>query len=212
MKQNIKIAILGGGGRTGKFLVTQLIDQGYKVKLLLREPEKFTIDSSLIEVLKGDAIDAQSIQLLVEGCQVIISTVGQRPDEPLVSSQATINVLKSMTEYGIKRYILVAGLNVDTRFDKKSRKTSMATEWMKTNFPVPHADRQKTYSLLSASELNWTLVRVPLIEFSELRGKIGVSLEDCPGDKISAADIAAFLVEQLSDDKFHRRSPFIANI
>ena len=27
MKQNIKIAILGGGGRTGKFLVTQLIVQ-----------------------------------------------------------------------------------------------------------------------------------------------------------------------------------------
>jgi putative NADH-flavin reductase len=212
MKQNIKIAILGGGGRTGKFLVTQLIDRGYKVKLLLRKPENFTIDSSLIEVLKGDAIDAQSIQLLVEGCQAILSTVGQRQDEPLVSSQATINVLKSMTEYGIKRYILVAGLNVDTPFDKKSRKTSMATEWMKTNFPIPHADRQKTYSILSASELNWTLVRVPLIEFSDFRGKTGVSLEDCPGDKIRAADIAAFLIEQIADDKFHRRSPFIANI
>jgi hypothetical protein len=37
MKQNIKIAILGGGDRTGKFLVTQLIDQGYKIKLLLRQ-------------------------------------------------------------------------------------------------------------------------------------------------------------------------------
>ena len=211
MKKNIKIAILGGGGRTGKFLVTQLIDQGYNLKLLLRNPENFTIESPLIEVLKGDAIDAESIRFLVQDCQAVISTVGQRKDEPLVFSQTTVNVLKSMAEFGIKRYILVAGLNVDTPFDNKSSKTSTATEWMRTNFPRPHADRQKTYSILSESSVNWTLVRVPLIEFSNIRGQIIVNLEDCKGDKISAADIATFLIEQLSDDKYFKKSPFIAN-
>jgi len=29
MKQEIKIAVLGGGGRTGKYLVTNLIDRGF---------------------------------------------------------------------------------------------------------------------------------------------------------------------------------------
>lgn len=212
MKQNSKIAILGGGGRTGNFLVTQLIDQGYNLKLLLRNPENFSISDPLIEILKGDAVDGESIHSLVEGCQAVISTVGQRKDEPLVSSQATVNVLKSMSEFGIERYILVAGLNVDTPFDKKGPKASVATEWMKTNFPIPHSDRQKTYSILSGSELNWTLVRVPLIEFSDLRNEIKVSLEDCPGDKIGAADIAAFLIDQLSNDQYLRKSPFIANI
>jgi len=128
MKQNIKIAILGGSGRTGKFPITQLVDQGYKIKLLLRNPENFTIENPLIEVVKGDAIDSESIHSLLAGCQAVISTVGQRKDEPLVSSQASLNVLKSMAEYGIKRYILVAGLNIDTPFDKKSLQTSMATE------------------------------------------------------------------------------------
>ncbi len=211
MKNNIKIAILGGGGRTGKFLVTQLINQGYSLKLLLRNPENFTIESPLIEVIKGDAVDCESIRLLIQGCQAVISTIGQRKDEYLVSSQATINVLKSMAEFRIKRYILVAGLNVDTPFDKKSQKTSIATEWMRTNFPRPHADIQKTYSILSKSDLNWTLVRVPLIEFSDVKGQIIVDLEDCKGDKISAADIASFLIEQLFDDKYFKKSPFIAN-
>ena len=40
MEQKIKIAVLGGGGRTGKYLVTQLLSQGYHLKLLLRNPEK----------------------------------------------------------------------------------------------------------------------------------------------------------------------------
>ena len=212
MEQKIKIAVLGGGGRTGKYLVTQLLSQGYNIKLLLRNPENFQLESPFIEIIKGDAIDAEAIRSLVEGCQAIISTVGQRKDEPLVASQATINVLKAMVEYGIQRYILVAGLNVDTPFDKKSPETSIASEWMKMNFPLIHADRQKTYSILSTSDANWTLVRVPFIEFTDARGETIVSLEDCRGKKISATDIATFLIEQLSDGTYVRKSPFIANV
>ena len=211
MKTKMNIALLGGGGRTGKYIVTQLLNQGYSIKLLLRNPENFQFESPLIEVLKGDAIDADSIMALTAGCQAVISTIGQRKGEPLVASQATMNVLKAMKAHAISRYILVAGLNVDTPFDKKSEATKTATEWMKSNFPLIHEDRQKTYSILSASDANWTLVRVPFIEFSDRSCEIAVSLEDSHGSKISATDIATFLIGQLSDDTYIRKSPFISN-
>lgn len=212
MEQANRIAILGGGGRTAKYILTQLLSQGYSVKVLLRNPENFHFESSFIEIIKGDALDPDAIRALVQGCHAVISTVGQRKDEPLVASQATINILSAMTEYGIKRYILVAGINVDTPFDKKSPETIAATEWMKMTFPTIHADRQKTYSLLSTSDVNWTLVRVPFIEFTDIKGETVVSLEDCGGNKISAGDIATFVIEQLSDDTYIRKSPFIANV
>ena len=212
MEQKIKIAVLGGGGRTGKYLVTQLLSQGYNLKILLRNPEKLQLESPFIEIIKGDAIDAEAIRLLVQDCQAVISTIGQRKDEPLVSSQATINILQAMTAYGIKRYILVAGLNVDTPFDKKGPETITATDWMKITFPVIHEDRQKTYSILSTSDVSWTLVRVPFIEFTDAKAEIIVSLEDCCGNKISADDIATFAIEQLSDETYARKSPFIANV
>jgi len=211
MKNITKIAILGGGGRTGKFLVSQLIAEGYNVKLLLRNPENFTIEGPSVEIIRGDALDAEAIHRLLKDCQAVISTVGQRKDEPLVSSAATTHVLNSMKFYGIKRYILVAGLNVDTPFDNKSEKTQMATDWMAANFPEPHADRQKTYTILASSDLDWTQLRVPLIVFTEIRAQIITSLEDCKGDKINAADIAAFIIEQLNDSSYFRQSPFIAN-
>ena len=210
MKQHTKIAVLGGGGRTGKYLVTRLLNQGYSLKLLLRHPEDFFLKHPSIEILKGDAIDPQDILSLLEGCQAVISTVGQRKDEPLVSSLATRNILIAMSEYGIQRYLLVAGINVDTPFDKKGLETNMATEWMSTNFPLIHADRQKTYSILSASNVDWTLVRVPFIEFTDESSEILVSLEDCPGKRISAGCIADFLTEQIMVDRYIRKSPFIA--
>jgi putative NADH-flavin reductase len=211
MKQQIKIAVLGGGGRTGKYLVTRLLNQGYSLKLLLRHPEDFFLKHPSVEIMKGDAIDPEAIRTLLEGCQAVISTVGQRKDEPLVSSLATENILKTMAEYGIQRYLLVAGINVDTPFDKKGLETSMATEWMKTNFPVIHSDRQKTYSFLSESDVDWTLVRVPFIEFTDTAEEILVSTVDCPGKRISAGCIAEFLTEQLMVDTYSKKSPFIAN-
>ena len=211
MKQQIKIAVLGGGGRTGKYLVTRLLNQGYSLKLLLRHPETFFLKHPSVEIMKGDAIDPEAIRTLLEGCQAVISTVGQRKDEPLVSSLATENILKAMAEYGIQRYLLVAGINIDTPFDKKGLETNMATEWMRTNFPVIHSDRQKTYSFLSESDVDWTLVRVPFIEFTDTAEEILVSTVDCPGKRISAGCIAEFLTEQLMVDTYSKKSPFIAN-
>lgn len=212
MKNISKAAVLGGGGRTGKYLVNQLLKQGLSLKILLRNPEKFEIQNPNIEIIEGDALDFESIRLLLKDCQAVISTIGQRKDEPLVASEVTKSILKAMKEYEIERYILLAGLNIDTPFDKKSQKTIMATDWMKANFAIIQEDRQKAYSLLEESDVNWTQVRVPFIEFSNKSSEIAVSIEDCLGDKISAFDIAVFMTKEMIESNYSRKSPFISAI
>jgi putative NADH-flavin reductase len=211
MKPNIKIAVFGGGGRTGKYLITQLIEKGYSLKVLLRHPETFEITSPLIQIVRGDAVDFTIVKSLIDGCQAVISTIGQRPGEPLVAEQATRNILKAMAHHGVKRYILVAGVNIDTPFDSKGPDTITATNWMKANFPIIQEDRQKAYTLLVKSDVNWTLVRVPFINFSNGTGDVNVSLDDCMGDKIDAGNIAAFLIKQLSEVTYYNTAPFICN-
>ena len=185
MKNINKVAVLGGGGRTGIYLVNQLLNEGFSIKLLLRNPQIFTIENPQIEIIQGDARNMNSIKLLLKDCQAILSTIGQQKNEPLVASLATSNILKVINVYGIERYVLLAGLNIDTPFDKKSKKTIMATDWMKTNFPLIQEDRQKAYNFLVESNVNWTQVRVPFIEFTDESTEISVSLEDCLGDKLA---------------------------
>jgi putative NADH-flavin reductase len=212
MERRIKIAVIGGTGKSGKYLVKQLINQGFHFKILLRKPESFQINSRLVEIVKGDAREYNSFHSLIDGCQAVISTLGQPKGESAIFSQATKNVIQSMSELNVRRYILTTGLNVDTPFDNKSPKTKFATEWMKTNYSETTADKQAEYEVLSESKVNWTLVRLPLIEQTDERNQISVSLEDCPGDKISATDLACFLIEQLSDNRFIKKSPFIASV
>lgn len=150
---------------------------------------------------------------LVDGCEAVISTLGLGipASELTVFSQSTANILKAMNESNINRYIVITGLNVDTPFDKKSQETAWGTDWMKKNFPISTVNKQLEYEILSESNINWTLVRLPLIELTDNESTIKVSLEDCLGSKISATDLAHFLIKQLKDTKFIKKSPFISS-
>lgn len=214
MNNEFKIAVIGGTGKSGKYLVKQLIEQGFQIKMLLRNPDNFQIINSLVEVVKGDVTNASTVNTLISGCQAVISTLGLGipASEPTIFSRSTTNIIRAMLEHGVRRYIVTTGLNVDTPLDNKSPGTLHGTDWMRKSFPISTADKQSEFEILSKSEVDWTLVRLPLIEQTDESGEIVVSLEDCPGDKISATDLANFLMQQLFTDTFVRKSPFIASI
>jgi hypothetical protein len=65
---------------------------------------------------------------------------------------------------------------------------------------------------LKASNLDWTIVRVPFIDISDARREVMVSLLDCKGAKISSASLADFLIGQIEDQKYLRKAPFIWDI
>jgi putative NADH-flavin reductase len=211
MDTKYTVAVIGGTGKSGEFLVLHLLNQGIPVKMLLRNPENFQLKSPLIDIIRGDARDPRAVYSLIEGCSAVISTLGQPKNEPPIFSDATRNVIAAMNLFRIGRYIVITGINVDTPQDKKTGYTEAATEWMKNNYPKTTADKQTEWELLDSSELNWTLVRLPIIELTDQKSEVKISLVDCPGEKITAGNLAEFLVNQLYDTTYFKQSPFIAN-
>jgi len=205
------IAVIGGTGKSGKYLVQQLLKNHFPVRLLNRNPGGLQLNDPLVQIVAGDARQYQSVYGLLEGSQAVISTLGQPKGEASIFSQATINILRAMAEHDIKRYIVTTGLSVDTPLDKKSGAIKAATDWMKANYPETTFDKQEEYELLQQSSVDWTLVRLPLIEQTNEAPEVLLSLEDCPGEKISAASLARFLVGQLNDVTYVKNAPFIAN-
>lgn len=211
MKTNT-IAVIGGTGKSGNYLVEHLLEKGYSMKLLLRTPENFTLENPLIEIVKGDARDFDAVDRLIKGCSAVISKIGQPVGEKSIFTDATKNVIQSMNSHGIKRYIAITGLNVDTPFDHKNDKVKMATEWMYQNYPKTTKDKQDEYEILMNSNLDWTLVRLPLIIPTSESFPTETNLEDCVGEKISAADLSEFLVSQIADTTYLKQSPFLYSI
>jgi putative NADH-flavin reductase len=211
MPQTIKAAFIGATGKAGKYLLQQLLQNGFTCRILLRNPENFHIQNSLIEIIKGDARNYDAIQQLLFGCNVVVSTLGQPKEGPPIFSSATKSIIAAMQQNNIQRYIVTTGLSVNTPFDKKGEKTKFATEWMYKNYPATTYDKQMEHDILCDSNVDWTLIRLPLIELTGDNTQTAVSLEDCPGNTISAASLANFIIQQFTGRAFIRKSPFIAN-
>lgn len=213
MKDTTKIAVIGGTGKSGSYLVQELLKRKYNFKVLIRNPENFRITSLLMEVIVGDVSNLETVQSLIKGCDTVISCLGwgTPPSPNTIFSTATRNILQAMHDYGLRRYIVLSGLHVDTIYDQKSVKNSMATQWMYDHYPESTKDKQLEYETLVKSDSDWTLLRLPLIKLTEERHPLKVSLEDCLGDRISATDLAHFLIEQLERPSFIQKAPFLAN-
>jgi len=108
MKHKLKIAVIGGTGKSGKYLVRELLKQGYNFKVLIRSPENFKIESNQIEVVYGNVDNYETVRKLLEGCQVILSALGSGipHSKPTIFTSGTHNIIKAMKELGLRRYVL----------------------------------------------------------------------------------------------------------
>ena len=213
MNENVtkKVAIIGGSGKAGRFLVKQIFEAGFQMRLLIRDPDKFKLSDERIEVLKGDARNFQSIKSLLQGCDAVLSTLREPKGEAPIRSLATAHVLTVMKELGIRRYVLICGAAVNAPGDRKDFYTKLLTKLMQWILPAIAADEQKVLTLLMKSEVEWTLVRLPLIVEEPMARDVKVNLEGLPGKKINGADLANFLITQIADKQYVRKAPFIAN-
>jgi putative NADH-flavin reductase len=206
-----KVAVLGGTGKAGKFVVDELVRQGYPVKMLVRSQQKTVKNDPLIEIVTGNARNYATIQRLVSGCHAVVSTLGPSKNEPAVNSVAVSHLIKVMKNLRIKRYIEVTGWGIQAPEDKKGLKTRIVGWLIRKMVPVKAHDRQNAYEMLKASNLDWTIVRCPTIELAPAHRKLFVELADAPGNKVSAADLAEFIVSQLKDEKYIKKCPFVAS-
>lgn len=206
------IAVIGGNGKAGRYLVRELLKQNHQLRLLLRHSEQFPPQDPRIEVITGDVRDTAAVASLLQNSHAMISTLGQPKDEATpIFSQAACILSQACEKHLIKRCILLTGLSIDLPGDRKSERVAGLSAYMRQAFPAIIADKQKEYEMWRDSAAEWTLVRVPLIVPAEDRTDVRISLEDCPGEMITAADLASFLADQLNDDRFLRQSPFVAS-
>jgi len=210
MNQDIKVAVIGGTGKAGRYLIRRLVSQGFKIKALTRNPGKLE-ETDIVEKVTGDVTDYESVYNLVNGCNVVISTLGQTKGEDPVFSIAAQNIVRAMEALQIKRYIVLTGLTLETPFDDKGFQTKMKSLVMRLLFSKIIRDKQNEFRILQRSTLDWTIVRVPFIEMTDTQGNVDASIADCKGSGISSTDLADFLTAQIKSESYIRKAPFIWN-
>jgi putative NADH-flavin reductase len=60
------------------------------------------------------------------------------------------------------------------------------------------------------SDLDWTLVRPPRVADGEQTGRY-VAADTLAGPRVTSGDLAAFMVDQITDTTYLRAAPFVSS-
>lgn len=207
--QKLTVAVIGGTGKIGSVLVKYLVNKGYKLKLLVRSPEKVRLPQVLL--VKGDARNPDAVNELVRDCDLLINCIGQTKGEPPLFSQVAKNIMNALNSRGIKRYIVIAGLGLRTESDKKRFVTRFLTSVMHFVFPAIMDDKKREYKLIAGSSLDWTYIRIPKVDHSSDIDSIVANESDCLSWKINVFGLAEFIESQIESREYIRKAPFVYN-
>lgn len=213
-ESSMKVAILGGSGTVGQFLIPRVFEAGYEMRVLVRNPDTIKPSDGRMEIIQGDACDIGSIRSLLQGCDAVLNALGQRKEhkrEAPIFSTATSHVLTVMKELEVRRYILVRGFSVDAPGDHKNLRTKLISLLVRRVIHDQWADWQQELDILLRSNVQWTLVRLPIVVDEPSLGQVRVDLASPPGKKISGYDLANFVVAQITEPTYVGKAPFVGN-
>ena len=206
-----KLLIFGATGGTGRELVKQALEQGYMVTAFVRNPSKLGIEHKNLNTFQGDVTDFEAVKRAVKDCEAVLSALGAPAKvKDNVRSNGTRNIIRAMEENGIKRFVCMTTLGIgDSR-----EILPFYFKYLIVPFILKDAfaDSERQENLIMQSNLDWTIVRPANLTDGERTGTYqhGFGTDARTKIKISRADVADFMLKQLNDDKYLRKTPGIS--
>jgi putative NADH-flavin reductase len=209
----MKIIVFGATGGTGKLIVTQALAKGHSVSAFARNPEGLPQDPHL-RVIQGDIFDFGAVVDAIRGHRAVLSALGPRTRKKTdILANAMPHILEGMRQEYVNRLIVLGAAGVDPNYGKYQNALTTLAWWIakKTALKYPFLDQTAQERLLAASDLNYTIVRAPRLLDGPFTGAYRVLPDALPPGALSVnrADVADFMLQQLTDPRFHRQGPYI---
>lgn len=208
----MNIIIFGASGRTGKPLVEQALAAGHQVTAYVRDAGKLGIKHPKLETIVGNLNETDKLNKAILGKDAVFSALGPvKNGSKTIMEEAARNITAAMKKAGVKRLITVTGAGVAQPGDEPKAFNHFMSFVLNLMAKDVIVDSSKHAEIVRASGLDWTVVRVPMLTDGARKGqhRVGkVGVDD--GPRISRADVADFMLKQLSDKAHIGKSPVIS--
>ena len=211
----MKLAVFGATGLLGRELVRQAAARGHAMRILSRrEIGGDTLPEEAV-VVRGDYMDPDAVRRTLEGVDAVLSTIGPPPNRkteltPEDFGRAMDRLIAAMRAAGVSRIINVA--STATRFGREPYGWGrrLLRLLLRSVAPVVIPGKELELAALARSDRAWTTVRPPLIK-TGIGGSLRADDQDPQGMRVDTALLAAFMLDQLDDDTWVRRAPFVGS-
>ncbi len=206
----LRVVVIGATGGTGRQLVQQALDQGHQVTAFVRDPSKLQIEHENLRVVKGDVLDYASVESAMLGQSAVLCALGHKrffyPNK--IQSNGMGNILRAMKACDVPRLICETALGIGNSVGRLGLPHTFFI--LPLILPFYMWDKLRQEELIIASDRDWVIVRPGVLTKGEARGACRHG--PCIGSylwpvKISRADVADFMLRQLTDDTYVGAAP-----
>jgi putative NADH-flavin reductase len=228
----MNIAIFGANGATGRLLTQHSLSAGHKVTLLTRQSGKFSLvpsrsrdpngpldrDPHTLKVVRGSVFELAPVLETLQGADAVFSALGAHSPfrNEDVLPRAVPVIVQAMQQAGVRRIIALGSAGaLPTALDRQP----VWQRWMVKKIVYPYIlkwpvhEQVEQHRILSASDLDWTMVLPPMLTNGRGGNRFRIDGEALPryGFSISRADVSRFMFDQLTSSQWLRRGVFITN-
>ena len=212
----MKIVLWGATGLTGKEILSQALDAGHEVKVIIRNPDMFEVKHTNLTVVQGDIFNAQLVEKVIADGDVVISAVGtgssfskaRKPTK--LYSEGFRNIVTAMRKHKIKRFVALLSVGTIPDPNEAFIHKTMIRPILKGTYD----DMRRAESFLAeCMDIDWTGIRPLRLNNKSRTGKYRIAMDILPpnGVNISRADVAEFMLKQIDSEDYIRAYATIAD-
>ena len=208
--QPMRVLIIGSTGGTGRQLVAQALERGYIVAALARNPSALQMEHPRLTIIKGNVLEMDSVQSAMHGQDAVLCALGHKrfmyPTRIL--SDGTRNILRAMESQHVQRFVCETSLGLGDSAGRLGLIYTLFTIPIVLQFYFWDKTRQER--LIAGSDTEWVIVRPGALTDGkkESRYRHGNDVGSFFLTKrISRADVADFMLNQLTSDTYLRTAP-----
>jgi putative NADH-flavin reductase len=165
------------------------------------------LEGKPVVMLEGDVQTPDHAGQVIEGTIAVLVALGQRPPYSDVFCEgATVAILEAMRRHGVQRIIAVTGALVGVVDQGQSRMVQHLARLFAERQPAAAADRASQERVLMESDREWTIVKPPRLNEAPMRRtKSGTRMKIGMLSRISRADLAMFMLDQIDSTEYVRK-------
>lgn len=203
----MNLLIFGATGGTGRCLVEQALAQGHHVTAFVRSPEKIATQHPHLKIVQGDIQNYDSVAAAMPGHDAVLSALGVYLfHKNTVLSDSTRNIIRAMEAHGLKRFVCETAIGIGDTRDQ----TNLFVEFVFYPLLLRHffPDKERQELAIRQSNLDWVIVRPGRLTKGKQTGQYrhGFGPHEKIKGYVSRADTAEFMLKQLTDDTYLRRT------
>ena len=208
------VLIIGASKGIGLETTSQALGAGHDVRALARSAPAIAISNPSLEKMRGDALKTEDVETALVGVDVVIQTLSVglgdlfRPVH--LFSDATRALIAAMRSQVVKRLICVTGFGAG---DSRASISCLQRLPFQIVFGRAYDDKSLQEQLIKESELDWTIARPGVLTNGPRTGRYRIlsKASQWRNGIISRADVAEFLVQQIGDQTYVRKTPVLIN-